>query len=98
MTVWVMCGERKKNFLRNGKEFNYFVRHIIESLMCLSLVVAEIFFLNYLFCSSDSPFFYDGLDKLTNEIAAFEKVLRFLIFLIQTLSYFKFVFFNRSGL
>ena len=74
MTVWVMCGERKKNFLRNGKEFNYLVRHIIESLMCLSFIVAETFFLNYLFCSSNSPFFYDGLDKLTNEIAAFEKV------------------------
>jgi hypothetical protein len=44
--------------------------------MRLSFLVVEMFFfLNCLFFSSNSPFFCDGLDKLTNEIAAFEKVL-----------------------
>jgi len=65
-----MCGERKKNFLRNGKEFYNLCR----------CCVAEIIVLIILFFSSNSSFFYDGLDKLTNEIASFEKVCSLKVF------------------
>ena len=63
MTFWVMCGERKKNFLRNGKEF--------KSVTCCSLLNNSF----KLFVPVLILLFYDGLDKLiTNENAAFKKV------------------------
>jgi hypothetical protein len=65
-----MCGERKKNFSRNGKEFYN---------LCRCCVAKIIVLINLLF-SSNSSFFYDGLDKLTNETASFEKVCSLKVF------------------